>query len=33
VDLEAVRADLERIGAEKKAAIDKAESMLRQLGL
>ena len=33
VDLEAVRDDLKRIENEKKAAIDKAESMLRQLGL
>ena len=33
VDLEAVRDDLKRIESEKKAAIDKAESMLRQLGL
>ncbi|MCR0491083.1 type I restriction-modification system subunit M [[Clostridium] innocuum] len=33
VDLEAVRDDLKRIEGEKKAAIDRAESMLRQLGL
>jgi len=33
VDLEAVRDDLKRIESEKKAAIDKAESMLCQLGL
>ena len=33
VDLEAVRDDLKRIESEKKAAIDKAESILRQLGL
>ena len=33
VDLEAVRDDLKRIESEKKVAIDKAESMLCQLGL
>ena len=33
VDLEAVRDDLKRIESEKKVAIDKAESMLRQLGV
>lgn len=33
VDLEAVRDDLKRIESEKKVAIDKAESMLHQLGV
>lgn len=33
VDLEAVRADLKRIGEEKQAAIDKAEAFLKELGL
>ena len=33
VDLEVVRDDLKRIESEKKAAIDRAESMLRQLGV
>lgn len=33
VDLEAVRNDIKRIEGEKKTAVDKAESMLRQLGL
>ena len=33
VDLAAVRDDLKRIESEKKAAIDKVESMLHQLGL
>ncbi|MCT6837876.1 MAG: N-6 DNA methylase, partial [Bifidobacteriales bacterium] len=33
VNLEAVREDLKRIESGKKAATDKAESMLRQLGL
>ena len=33
VDLEAVRDDLKRIESRKKTAADKAESMLRQLGL
>ncbi|MCT6917700.1 MAG: SAM-dependent methyltransferase, partial [Bifidobacteriales bacterium] len=33
VDLEAVRDDIKRIESEKKAVVDKAESMLRQLGL
>lgn len=33
VDLEAVRDDIKRIEGEKKTAVDKAESMLRELGL
>lgn len=33
VDLEAVRAELKQIEADKQAAIDKAELMLAQLGL
>jgi type I restriction enzyme M protein len=33
VDLEAVRADLKRIGEEKQAAIEKAEAFLKELGL
>lgn len=32
-DLEAVRNDIKRIEGEKKTAVDKAESILRQLGL
>ncbi|MCT6837251.1 MAG: SAM-dependent methyltransferase, partial [Bifidobacteriales bacterium] len=33
VDLKAVRDDLKRIESEKKASVDKVESMLRQLGV
>lgn len=33
VDLEAIRDDIKRIEGEKEAAVDKAESMLRKLGL
>ena len=33
VDLEAVRAEIRRLDVETKIAIDKVESMLKQLGL
>ena len=33
VDLEAVRAEIKRLDAETKNAIEKADSMLQQLGL